>query len=708
MENIQWDVKSYKINGKPDFLVSGEFHYFRVPKQDWECRLKLFKEAGGNCVATYVPWILHEPVEGDFRMGDIPARDFEGFLKLCNELGMYVICRPGPYQYSEMKHSGLPGWVCESYPQIISRDVNGKIMFKDSVSYLHPVFLEKVKKWFDYICPVIAGYMASRGGPVAFVQFDNELIGIHEWFGGWDYNPETMGFGREDGRYAGFIKSRYGDVKTLNKAYGTQFAGFMDVRPFAASPQSLGERRRVKDYQDFYFSTVAEYASVLTEWMRETGIDCDFVHNSANSHSNSYYLETAEKLGKGFILGSDLYYNLNMDWDQNNPTPQYALNCILAHETLRLMGFPPTVFEMPGGSCSDWPPTTQEDLKCCYMTNLAYGMKGLNYYIFTGGYNPEKIGVNGYAYDYGAAIGADNSIRPHYYMQKEFGAFLKEHSWLTEAEQACDFYLGLDWEYSRSRYYASGLKEFGSADAWNFLKKGFLATALCASYSPQFLDLYSDTVMEKTDKPLIVATSACMSAAVQQRLVSFVKNGGRLLLSPVIPDMDENFNPCTLLKEFLGDPAVERLENFEQEINAGPVKDIFADEGLWVSRRDPEGAVRIAEELYSKTSAAWKKQYTGGGMVIWLGVKWKYGRFEHRDMMKYLLAELQCGTTAVLCDNPNLWATLRSDGTRRMLFIMNLFSSPMKAGIKVKSQDGSYRDTGIHSLQPMEVKTIII
>ena len=95
-------------------------------------------------------------------------------------------------------------------------------------------------------------------------------------------------------------------------------------------------------------------------------------------------------------------------------------------------------------------------------------------------------------------------------------------------------------------------------------------------------------------------------------------------------------------------------------------------------------------------------------MVIWLGVKWKYGRFEQRDMMKYLLAELQCGTPAVLCDNPNVWTSLRSDGTKKMLFIMNLFSSPMKAGIRVKSQDGSYMDTGIHSLQPMEVKTVII
>src|SRR5690606_38794408 len=97
----------------------------------------------------------------------------------------------------------------------------------------------------------------SKGGPVAYVQFDNELTGIHEWFGGWDYNPETMGFGREDGRYSRYLNEKYRDIGTLNAAYGTGFAGFMDVRPIDHNAiSSVGDRRRTKDYQDFYFATI--------------------------------------------------------------------------------------------------------------------------------------------------------------------------------------------------------------------------------------------------------------------------------------------------------------------------------------------------------------------------------------------------------------------------------------------------------------------
>nr|WP_167859077.1 beta-galactosidase [Paenibacillus cymbidii] len=302
---LEWDVRGYKIDGQPRFLVSGEFHYFRVPAADWERRLKLFKETGGNCIATYIPWILHEPAEGNIRFGDVPERDLDSFLRLCRKLGLYVICRPGPYQYSEMKYAGLPGWLQQHYPELLARNVHGGIMVRESVSYLHPVFLEKSKRWFDAVCPIIAKHTVAKGGAVAYAQFDNELIGVHEWYGGWDYNPETMGFGRSDGRYPRFLAEQYGDIAKLNLAYGTTFAGFADVRPIdPAAIRNVPDRRRAKDYQDFYFGTVTEFALILTNWMREAGIDCDFIHNSANADSNAYHYEMAKRLGSRFLLGT--------------------------------------------------------------------------------------------------------------------------------------------------------------------------------------------------------------------------------------------------------------------------------------------------------------------------------------------------------------------------------------------------------------------
>ncbi|QHW34707.1 hypothetical protein GZH47_30545 [Paenibacillus rhizovicinus] len=709
MEPIAWDRISYTINGKRQFLISGEFHYFRVPARDWRERLERFREAGGNCVATYIPWILHEPAEGDIRFGDKPERDLERFLALCGELGLYVICRPGPYQYSEMKYCGLPPWLIDGYPDILARTIDGHIMVRDSVSYLHPVFLAKVKAWFNIVCPIIAAYATSKGGPVAFVQFDNELTGIHEWFGGWDYHPETMGFGREEGRYTAFLRNKYRTVERLNAAYGTAVSVLADMRPISsAAMTSIGDRRRVKDYQDFYFGTIAEYAVLLTGWMRESGIDGDFIHNSANPGSNGYHAETVERLGSGFILGSDHYYNLDLDWNANNPTPKYAVNALLSHEMLRHYGFPSTIYELPGGSPSDWPPITADDLSCCYWTNIAFGMKGFNYYVFAGGYNPEGIGGDGEVYDYQAAIAPDNAIRPHYYAQKRFGALLQEHSWLVEAERAVDFYIGLDREHSRSSYYAAGHRPFGNADAWTFLSKGLLMTSLCASYSPELLDLYSDNAVNAAGKPILVAASACMAANVQQRLVNAVKRGGKLLLAPVIPQLDENFNPCTILKDFLDGAEAEPFTASEREVRVGSIPQVYVNQGLWVSAKLPEGASVIAEEKKSGGIAGWKKRYPNGGCVIWLGIQWKFTKYGHMDMLRELLNELGGDAPAVRCDNPNLWTALRSDGSSRMLFVMNLFASPMEADVSLRLSDGQYAEPIRCCLKPMEVQTLLI
>ena len=51
---ITFDKCCYRIDGHPVYLYSGEFHYFRVPRSDWRKRMQLFKDAGGNCIATYI------------------------------------------------------------------------------------------------------------------------------------------------------------------------------------------------------------------------------------------------------------------------------------------------------------------------------------------------------------------------------------------------------------------------------------------------------------------------------------------------------------------------------------------------------------------------------------------------------------------------------------------------------------------------------
>jgi beta-galactosidase len=701
MNPFTFDSQTYRIDSKPVYLLSGEFHYFRVPKSDWRTRMRLFKEAGGNCLATYIPWLLHEPKEGTFRFYGEDWLDLEGFLQTAQEEGLYVIARPGPYQYSELVYHGLPGWLVENYPEVLALDLQGKVIGYGSVSYTHPLFLEKVRTWFSAVCPILSRYTVSRGGPVAFTQIDNEMVGIHEWFGSLDYHPVTMGFGQLEGKYPNFLRNRYETIQSLNRRYGTDFQSFSDARPQTLPAGSAEGIRQRKDYFDFYLSTITDYAQILVGLLREFGIDTPIVHNSANPGMNAYFEPVASRLGSQFLLGSDHYYTLGQDWPQNNPTPQYAARVFVSLEMLRLMGYPPSVFELPGGSCSNWPPITPTDARTCYLTNLAFGMKGSNYYIFTGGPNPPGAGTTTDLYDYDASIGANGEVRPLFTAQKEFGQVAHDLSNLLTGSRLFDFRIGMDLEYARSEVYwkERGDWLFSPPEAWQLMRRGILTTALCASLSPSFVNLANPDWVLDTSTPVVIASSASMSRAIQKRLVDFVEAGGKLLLTPILPSLDENMEPYSLLADFIG---TGRFETNQRGVSHPQVKEVSNVMGsLFFSDPLPGGAEAIGVDTLTGRTFGWKKVFPYGGCVVVLGLSWSHSMREHERMLRSLLEDLGL-KPVVTCSNPNLWTSAVWDGSRGTLFILNLFTAPMEGEIEIHMPEKTV-SFGPIQVAPMDV-----
>lgn len=709
MQPITFDRTCYRLDGQPYYLNSGEFHYFRVPRPDWRRRMQLFREAGGNCVATYIPWCLHEPEEGRFVFGGRDWLEVEEFFRAAREQGLYVIARPGPYQYSELRYGGLPRWLFVDYPEVLAQNADGKPIGAAAASYLHPVFLEKVRAWFSQVCPLIARYTVSRDGPVVFTQIDNEMMGLHVWNNTIDYNQTTMGFGQPDGRFPHFLRQRYGEIAALNRSYDSPYPTFEAVRPLApAQPRTAAELRRHKDLFDHYLQTVAEYAATLAGWMRQAGIDTPLIHNSGNPDMNPYYLEVAEALGDDFLLGSDHYYALGPDWKQNNPTPQYAARVFCSNETLRLMGYPPSVLELPAGSLSDFPPFMPEDARACYLLHLALGMKGHNYYIFTGGPNPPLVGGTTDDYDYGAAIGSDGEVRPLYAVQREIGALLAEYPWLVEAEREDDCRFALDLEHVRSAFYwqKRGDLPFANGEAVQFLQTGPLTSAFCASYSPVLCSLDDDDWVGDVSTPLVVAASASMSAAKQERLIRFLQNGGRLLIAPVLPTLDEHLNPCTLLAQYLGEPDMRPYASETMRLSMDEVTNIMNNGEVFVTDRLPARTAAILKDEDSGQVVGWERQFKGGGRAIVWGFRWVHAKDEHRRMMTALLERLGA-KRKVVCSTATVWTSLRSAGGRSLLFLMNLLSSPQIAHVTCRPAfSPAAIDTGTHILPPMSVKIV--
>jgi beta-galactosidase len=710
MKPITFDNVCFRADGEPFYLCSGEFHYFRVPRRDWRTRMRLLKEAGGNCLATYVPWLIHEPIEGQFRFhSDDGVLNLEEFLQTAAQEGLWVLARPGPYQYSEMKHAGIPGWLAGQYPQLVARKHDGSMIPHQPVSYVHPLLLEKARRWFEQVCPIIARHTVSRGGAVAMAQFDNELMGIQVWRGSMDYNRQAMGFGRDDGLWARWLRQKYGDVPAINEAYGTAYQRLEDVEPVEIAPTSEVPRlRRMRDYFDFYMWTAAQYAATLVGWMRELGIDTPIIHNSGNWNMNSWFQATVERLGEGFLLGSDHYYTLDPRWAQNHPTPQWISQCFHSLEMLRGWGFPPTIFEMPAGSASDWPPITGRDALACYLANVALGMKGHNYYIFTGGPNPPGAGTTTDMYDYGASVGADGQVRPLYHAQKTFGKAMAQHSWLCQAQREFDCRIGMTIEYARAGTYWKERGDFllTADSAWEHMIRGPIWSSFCDALSPALARLDSDELLADIRTPLIVPCASTMAAADQRRLVRFLEAGGNALLGPVLPTHDDSFAPCTILADFLGSPAMHKSRYDVHRLNIAGVTNVSCNHELFACAGLPAGAEAVGSDEFSGELVAWRMRLAGGGQAVWLGLQWVQAMREHERMLTALLESLGL-QRRVACSNPNIWTSLRTAGDRSMLFAMNLLTDDMEATLACRpAWSGEFISLGTRTIPAMTVQMI--
>ena len=97
--------QEFMLNGKPFQIRGAEMHPQRIPREYWRHRIRTAKAMGLNTIAFYVFWNDHEQPDGsfDFKTGN---RDLEGFLKLCQEEGMWVLFRPGPYACGEWDLGG--------------------------------------------------------------------------------------------------------------------------------------------------------------------------------------------------------------------------------------------------------------------------------------------------------------------------------------------------------------------------------------------------------------------------------------------------------------------------------------------------------------------------------------------------------------------------------------------------------------------------
>jgi beta-galactosidase len=149
----------FLIDGKPFQFISGEMHPARIPVEYWRHRIQMAKAMGCNAIAAYIFWNYHETSPGvfDFKTGN---RNIASFIKLCQEEGMWVLLRPGPYVCAEWDFGGLPAYLLKT-PDI-------------RIRCMDPRFISAADRYIDKLAAEIKSLQCTAGGPIIMLQIENE------------------------------------------------------------------------------------------------------------------------------------------------------------------------------------------------------------------------------------------------------------------------------------------------------------------------------------------------------------------------------------------------------------------------------------------------------------------------------------------------------------------------------------------------------
>ncbi len=154
---------SLVYDGQPWLPVMGEFHFARYPESEWRDELLKIKAGGIDILATYIFWIHHEEIEGQFDWSG--QRSLQNFVKLCGEVDLPLVVRVGPWCHGEVRNGGHPDWLLKK----------GWKLRRDN-----PEYLAKVQILFTEIAEQLKGLLFKEGGPVIGVQLENEYRGRAE------------------------------------------------------------------------------------------------------------------------------------------------------------------------------------------------------------------------------------------------------------------------------------------------------------------------------------------------------------------------------------------------------------------------------------------------------------------------------------------------------------------------------------------------
>ncbi len=553
------------LNGRPEFCFSADYPYYRDNRADWAVQLSAIKKMGIKYVSFYIPWRHHMPEDPlkskgcfDFSGEIQSSTDIRYLLHLCQKLELLVIAKPGPFVHAELNFGGLPEYVKagdETDIEPMLKADNTIVTWSGLQENALPAPLDKkylsyVKTWLETVTREILVPWQYPRGPIVAIQILNE--GIYSDAGRSIDSYDYSGVAIE--QYHQFLKNKYKTLSRLNRSYGMAYKSWQRIDP----PRSWRGVKRIKEliwYRDWAEFSGLYIPLIMTEYKKYMpGIKVPFLTNYNPPGPTAPLKEAYFARNNPRTLGSVAAYGftnwLGVIYKNQEDYSRYRL---MAKKGRGIC------LEENWGFSKIYDPAYEYCQPSYFqsMVYIAFGATGLNIYTAaaTDNWTKELDANHNPPYPHEPPIKEDGLFRQKYWTLYQMASFFnQEGRSLVKEQDQPDVAWGLYTPYCQEGSW------HGKVSSVQYGWDSFLR--LLARYNTESgLEYLREDKLAKLLQRKIIFTNGYewMDRATQRKLAAYIKKGGILVLTGVLPVLDENMEPYTVLKQAFGSPRTERI-----------------------------------------------------------------------------------------------------------------------------------------------------
>ena len=565
------------LAGQPVFHLSADYPYYRDHKRDWAMQLNKIKQMGVDHVTFYIPWRHHLPadplrtkIKPDFKGLFQDNTDVLYLLDLCRRIGLQVVAKPGPFVHAELDFGGLPDYVeagARSGIEPMTRANGSKITWgnlREQVlpAPLDPVYLAHLRLWLEAVTREVLVPWQYPAGPIVAIQILNEGIysDANHKITAYDYSPSALA------QWQKFLKEKYRSLSRLGQIYGQHYDDWSQV----AAPREWQNVHRHEDllrYIDWgEFS--GKFIPLLIKEYRKymPGIKVPFLTNcnppgvgaqaqeAYFARNNVRELEPVANYGYTNWLG--VIYNNWEDYCRYRLVAQRARGICLEEN----WGFS-KIYDPAYEFCQ--PSYFQS------MAYIAFGATGLNIYTAaaTDGWNERLDSQHTPPYPASPPIKEDGTIRQKFWTVYQIASFFKRNGTHLvkndpQAPLAWGFYAPYSqaacWQQNQAEWKRAGFSGVCHSIAYGW--DPFLRMLAKNDTDSGLAYLREDNLNDLLKFKIIFMNGFdWMDRRTQQKLARYVRRGGRLVLTGIVPYLDENMRPCRILQNAVFPASLEKI-----------------------------------------------------------------------------------------------------------------------------------------------------